>query len=139
MTVHEIRREKWAYKLAPELTGKAQRAFAAMDPANAGDYAQLKDAILLRYDINDETYRQRFQRAKRKDGETHHESATRLADSVKSGQECGTVQEVRDLIVKYQLLNTLPTDLRIFVSERPPYICVRAQAIHQPRGRAARG
>ena len=117
MTVHEIRRDKWAYKL----TGKAQLAFAAMDPANAGDYAQLKDAILLRYDINEETYRQRFRGAKRKDGETHRELATRLADSVeKWTKECGTVQEVRDLIVKEQLLNALPTDLRIFVSERKP-------------------
>ena len=92
-----------------------------MDPANAGDYAQLKDAILLQYDINEETYRQCFRGAKRKDRETHRELATRLADSVeKWTKECGTVQEVRDLIVKEQLLNALPTDLRIFVSERKP-------------------
>ena len=119
MVVHGVDRSRWAYKLAPELTGKAQLAYAAMDVAASGDYEELKAAILRRYDINEETYRQRFQAASRKDGETHRELATRLADTVdKWTRECSSVQELRDLIAKEQLLNSLPSDIRVCMGQR---------------------
>ena len=57
MKAYEIREERWAFKLASQLVGKAQQAYAAMNPEDA---AQLKKAILRRYDINEESYRQRF-------------------------------------------------------------------------------
>ena len=121
MVVHGIDRSRWAYKLAPEFTGKAQLAYAAMDTAASRDYEELKAAILRRYDINEETYRQRLRAASRKDVETHRELATRLADTVdKWTRECSSVQELRDLIVKEQLLNSLPSDIRVWVSERKP-------------------
>ena len=51
----------------PQLVGKAQQAYAVLSPDDAKDYAILKKAILLRYDINEESYRQRFRVASRKD------------------------------------------------------------------------
>ena len=36
--------------------GKAQQAYAALSPDDAKDYAILKKAILLYYDINEESY-----------------------------------------------------------------------------------
>ena len=42
MVVHGIDRSRWAYKLAPELTGKAQLAYVAMDTTASGDYEELK-------------------------------------------------------------------------------------------------
>ena len=39
----------------PQLTGKVQKAFAAMDDVEANDYASLKAAILKLNDINNET------------------------------------------------------------------------------------
>ena len=44
---------RWAYKLAPQLTGRAQQAYAAMPSEEAGDYALVKAAILQRYDISE--------------------------------------------------------------------------------------
>ena len=38
MVLHGTDWLRWAYKLAPELTGKAQLAYAAMDTAASGDY-----------------------------------------------------------------------------------------------------
>ena len=67
-------------KLAPQLTGKAQQAYAAMSSTDAGDYEALKAAILRRYDINQEAYRQRFRTATKKEEETVAELATRLRD-----------------------------------------------------------
>lgn len=63
--------DKWAYKLAPQLTGRAQQAYAALSSDKATVYKEVKAAILRRYDINEETYRQRFQVATRNEGEAY--------------------------------------------------------------------
>ena len=60
MVAYEIKEARWAFKLAPQLTGKALQACAAMPSAKAGDYQELKKAILARYDIHEETCRQWF-------------------------------------------------------------------------------
>ena len=57
MVAHEIRKDQWPYQLAPQLTGKAQLAFAAMSSTEAKDYDAIKAAVLARYDVNKETYR----------------------------------------------------------------------------------
>ena len=69
MQAYEVPQERWAFKLVPQLVGKAQQAYAALSPDDVKDYAILKKAILLRYDINEleESYRQRFRVASRKD------------------------------------------------------------------------
>ena len=53
MSAFKVPREQWVYKLAPQLTGKAQQAFAAMETAGADKYDDVKAAILLRYNINE--------------------------------------------------------------------------------------
>ena len=80
MKAHEVKKERWAFKLAPQLTGKAQQAYAAICSEDAEDYEELKAAILRRYEINEDTYRQRFRSATRKEDETVRELVTRLQD-----------------------------------------------------------
>ena len=46
MRAYEVKEERWAVKLAPQLTGKVQQAYAAMSTEDAGDYQALKEAIL---------------------------------------------------------------------------------------------
>ena len=38
MRAYEVKEERWAVKIAPQLTGKAQQAYAAMKAEDAGDY-----------------------------------------------------------------------------------------------------
>ena len=76
-SVYKVEKAKWTYKLAPQL------AFAAMEQTKAGNY-EVKAVILIRYDINDETYCQRFQAAAKKDGESHRVLAIHFQDA--SGQ-----------------------------------------------------
>jgi len=56
MTIRGIRPDSWALRLAPQLTGKAQQAYAAMTTADSVDYKKVKEAILRRYDVSEETY-----------------------------------------------------------------------------------
>ncbi|XP_064399260.1 uncharacterized protein LOC135345747 [Halichondria panicea] len=121
MTSYEIPADRWVYKLAPHLTGQAQKAYAAMPTDEAIDYETVKKTILIRYDITKESYRHRFRTATRKTGESSRELATRLNDlASKWLQECKTVDEVRDLIVMEQVIDMLPLEVRIFVKERQP-------------------
>jgi len=118
MQAYEVPQERWAIKLAPQLMSKAQQAYAALSPDDAKDYAKLKKAILLRYDINEENYYQRFQAASRK-GETNRELSARLQDLAdKWTQGCRSREELKDLIVLEQLVSTLPENVRIWVKER---------------------
>ena len=89
MQAFEVDRARWPYKLAPQLTGKAQQAYAALSIDEARDYDAVRAAILKQYNINKETYRQRFCGATLKSGETPRELVTRLHDLVRRwGKEC---------------------------------------------------
>ena len=95
MAAYEVEKTRWAYRLAPQLTGRAQQAYAALTPEASGTYDEVKAAILRRYDINDETYRQRFRTTKKKPDETYRELATRARDlATKWTRECTTVEEL---------------------------------------------
>ena len=109
------------FQLAPLLTGKAQQAYAALSVDDAHDYARFKESILRRYDISDETYRQRFRSPCRKDGEAYAELAILQQDLFKKWTVgCTTVEDIREKLVVKQLLNTMPSDLRIWISEGKP-------------------
>ncbi len=60
MQAHRVEATRRGYKLVPELTGTPQQAYAALPSEQVESYEQLKTAILQRYDINAETYRQRL-------------------------------------------------------------------------------
>ena len=121
MREYEIEEERWALKLAPQLTGKAQQAYAAMEQSQATDYDAVKTAILRQYEINDETYRQRFRSACRKDGEMGCELVVRLRDSAKKWmKDRETREDVLDILIMEQFLTTLAPETRTWVKERKP-------------------
>ena len=68
--------------MAPQLTGKAQKAFAAMEEAEASDYDQLKKVILKHYNISGETYRQWLQTMVKNSDESNWEMGTRVMELV---------------------------------------------------------
>ena len=81
----------------------------------------MKAAILRRYNINDEMYRQRFRSFRYKPGKTPTEMATRLTDLEQRWlKDCDTVEKVKDVVVKEKLLATLLEDFRMWAKERKP-------------------
>ena len=121
MVAYEVSQDKWVYKLAANLVGKAQEAYAALSLEEAKNYNMVKEAILRRYDITDESYRQRFRLVKKKSEESYRELATRLADLAEKWLKTyQTRAELLDQVVLEQFLKSLPDEVRVFVKERKP-------------------
>ena len=77
----------WVLRLASLLTGKSQAAYANMDAAKSKEFKEVKQAILKRYNINEETYRQRFRNTKKKIDESYVETEVRLKDLATNGTD----------------------------------------------------
>ena len=56
MRSYDVPPARWTHKLVHQLIGKAQQAYVAMPPWQAGEYDKLKQMIIRRYDIDEESY-----------------------------------------------------------------------------------
>ena len=109
MQAYDISREQWTYYIAPQLTGKAQQAFAALPTGESKDYDGVKAAILTRYGVSEETYRQRFRASTMNMRETNRELAMRLMDlQDKWLKTLSSMREIKEVIGIEQFLTTLP-------------------------------
>ena len=118
---HNVDKTKWSVILAPQLTGKALQVFATMGNKDSKDYEKVKEAIFRRYDINDETYRQRFRTVNLKENETPLEMVTTLQDLAdKWLQKNDSKEKVIDAIVREQFIDILPEDAKVWVKEHKP-------------------
>ncbi|XP_026004039.1 uncharacterized protein LOC113009749 [Astatotilapia calliptera] len=70
----------WVFRLIPLLTGKARGAYVHMDIDDSLSYDKVKAAILSKYDVNPETYRQRFRSLEVRLDENPKELYARLKD-----------------------------------------------------------
>eukprot|EP00731_Ephydatia_muelleri_P035533 Em0133g3a len=78
-------------------TGRAQEVYGSLSSEQAADYDLLKEAILNRYGIREETYRQRFRSTKKTGNETYRELGSKLKDTAKKWlRECETSGFVRE-------------------------------------------
>ncbi|XP_076864257.1 uncharacterized protein LOC143516498 [Brachyhypopomus gauderio] len=115
-------RETWALYLVPLLEGKARAAYVAMDADDAGEYDKVKQAILKKYEINKETYRQRFRNSAVKEDETPREFFTRLKGLYEKWMvpKEKSKEEIGDTIILEQFLRTVKPELRSWIIERSP-------------------
>ena len=117
MAAHEVDKEKWA----PNLSGKAQLTYAAMNSDDAKDYEQVKEMILLHYNINTEMYRQRFRTTKKQEDWSYRDLIVQLQDlSRKCTKDKTSAEESVDLMVTKQFLSTPPQELWVWVTDRKP-------------------
>jgi predicted aspartyl protease len=128
MRAYHVPEVRWVYKLAPNLTGKAQLAYAGMPVAEEGDYTALKTAILKRYDINEESYRQRFRDAARKGSETYRELAVRVKDLLSKWlkEHTSSVEAVLEQVALEQFASKLPQDANFYMKEKKPRTVLEA-------------
>ena len=110
------------------LTGKAQAANAAMSITESNNYEKVKEAILKRYYITEETYRQRFISTKKSREESYKEMYVRLKDLPKkwTKPDGKRFDEIIEVIIMEQLVDMMPLGVQIWVREHGPKTGVAA-------------
>ncbi|KAL2099459.1 hypothetical protein ACEWY4_005939 [Coilia grayii] len=109
----------WAIFLVPYLTGRARAAYVAKDPYDAVDYYKVKNAILAKYEISAEVYRQIFRDPHIQAGETPREFYNRLKDLYQKWMRPAekTVEEIGETLILEQFLRSLSPDVGVWVKE----------------------
>ena len=114
--------DEWACRLVPLLSGKALEAYSAMDEERAHCYRDLKAALLAKFDISPETYRQQFRSSTVPPSESPTETYHRLRGLYRRWirpEEC-TKEEIGETIIMEQLLRVFPFEVRTWVKEHEP-------------------
>lgn len=115
-------RQDWALHLLPLLSGKARAAYVAMDSDDALNYDNVKQAILDKFEINNETYRQCFRLYSAQKDETPRELQVRLKDLSEKlmTPKHRTKEEIGDQIVLDQFLKLPNPETRTWVKQNNP-------------------
>ena len=113
---------EWATNLASLLQGKALDVYSRLSSEEATDYDKLSDALLKRYQLTEEGFRQKFRSSKQEIGETAGQFVVRLSNYLSRWMELGKVTEnyagLRDLVLREQFLTVSNRNLVLFLKER---------------------
>jgi len=112
-------RSVWPTQLAGLLTGKALAAYAGLPREVSNNYDAVKAAILRRYDVNAETYRQRFRNTRRRGFETYKEMADRSQDLYNKWKEASSISTDEMILIEH-FMQSVTEDLRVWLKERKP-------------------
>jgi len=116
------KREDWAVYLAALLKGRALDVYARLAPSQASDYDVLKQALLRRYALTEQEYKQKFYKSKPEKGESPQQFIVRLEDYFLRWVELAKVDQtfdgIKKLLVKERYLATCPKTLELFLRER---------------------
>ena len=116
MTAYEVPKNRWSFTLASQLIGKAQQAYAAMDYNHTDDYAEVKAAILRRYAITEETYRQIFRTIHKSGNETYVELMVWLRDLANKWMwDCKSVEAVIEKLAVEQFMDRMTPQLHVWM------------------------
>lgn len=113
---------QWSYAIGPYLTGGALAAMRALTREQAADYDALKAAILDRYEITEETWRQKFRSRKWKPGERPRLLASELESLAARWLDPKTPGErgLMNKVIAEQILQTVPREVRIWLQRSRP-------------------
>ena len=118
------KREQWAVYLSALLKGKALEVYSRLPVRDAQDYEKLKDALLKRFNLTEEGFKQKFKSAKPEIGEAPAQYIARLESYLTRWIELANVPKdfdgLMDLMVREQYLESCPVQLAIFLRERKP-------------------
>nr|CAB3263334.1 uncharacterized protein LOC108950802 [Phallusia mammillata] len=117
-------RSEWASALSALLTGRALDVYSRLSDDDAVDYDQLKQALLNRYDLNEEGYRCKFRNSKPEKGESPSQFAVRLQNYLQKWVKLSGFsiewKDVSSLLVKEQFLKSCPKELSTHLMEQAP-------------------
>ncbi|KAL2086009.1 hypothetical protein ACEWY4_019329 [Coilia grayii] len=113
--------ESWPILVQSSFTGKALEAYATLDALKSTDYEQVKQVVLLAYEVVPEGHKQRFRSLRRKPGETyldlirHQEAAF---ERWLKGVGVYTYSHLRELILLEQFKLSIPRHVELHINDR---------------------
>ncbi|KAM4652272.1 LOW QUALITY PROTEIN: uncharacterized protein O3C94_014641 [Discoglossus pictus] len=127
--LHEINAADQVTLLVSKLAGRAAEAYRTMPDEDSRDYQKVKQAILDRYAITPEAYRQRFRESRKTEKDTHMEWAHRLTRAGKGwvqAAQATTVEDMLQLLLLEQFFQGLTPHLQNWLRDRKPRILTEA-------------
>lgn len=109
----------WATQLAGLLTGKALAAYTALSGSDTTNYKTVKTAILHRYEVNEETRRQKFRQDRKGPEESYYAWVCRVADLFDKWVK-DSKMDLRELLITEQVLSQVSPEMGIWLKERKP-------------------
>ena len=106
------------------LSGKALEVYSRLPNSEASDYYQLKEALLLHYQLTQEDYRKKFHSGTQTSMETAAQYLARLEHFFDNWIRLSKIEEsyegLRELILVEKFLHSCPRELALFIRERSP-------------------
>ena len=116
--------EKWALNLSALLHGIALDVYNRQPVNDTSNYDSLKEALLRRFMLTEEGFREKLRTAKPERGESFGQFMTRLEGYFNRWIELGhvdkTYQGLKDALLREQAMSVVTRNLRIFIMERKP-------------------
>lgn len=110
--------------MVPLLTGKAFEAYSRLSDGESGKYGKIKEAILKRYELTSEAYREKFRQARQQSDESFKDYQVRTEKYLSHWCERedihGQYNSLYDLVLREQLLKFCDKDLQVWVHEHRP-------------------
>lgn len=117
-------KEQWATDLSTLLTGKALETYYRLSKEEATDYDKLKHALMKRYQLTEDGFRNKFYKSKAEVGETAVQFMARLDNYFQRWITLAgvdkTYEGLQDLILREQFVGACHRDLFMFIRERTP-------------------
>ncbi|CAN7980020.1 unnamed protein product, partial [Ixodes pacificus] len=115
-------REQWATALSVCLTGEALGVFSRLTPDDSVVYDKVKKALLQRFRLTAEGFREKFRDAKPEKGETGTQFAVRLTSLFDRWVDLSETPKefngLRNLLLTEQFIRGVPPKLSLFLRER---------------------
>jgi hypothetical protein len=115
-------RDEWATDLSTLMTGKALETYYRLPREDSKDYDKVKEALLKRYQLTEEGFRNKFYKAKAEVGETAVQFMARLENYFFRWIELTHIEKtyegLRNLVLHEQFLDACHKDLKLFLRER---------------------
>jgi hypothetical protein len=117
-------RTTWATSISALLKGEALSVYYRLPVEDYDNYDAIKTALLKRYQMTEQGFRDKFRKACPEHGETFTQFMTRLDMYFTRWIELSKIEKnynkLKDLLLREQALEVASKDLRIFLQERKP-------------------
>ncbi|XP_064472919.1 uncharacterized protein LOC135387751 [Ornithodoros turicata] len=115
-------KEQWATALSVCLSGDALGVFARLTPEDSADYDKVKLALLQRFRLTAEGFREKFRSGKPMEGETGTQFAARLSNLFDRWVDLSETKHdyvnLRNLLLTEQFIKGCQPKLAVFLRER---------------------